>query len=72
MHLFGNIWSGKTSREREGAYLGLGLTQPRHDSATISAKQKEASFEIGLFLFDPPTSAVRVNVAPGFSRQIPT
>ena len=35
MHLFENIWSGKTSREREGAYRGLGLTQcPHADSPT--------------------------------------
>ena len=49
MHLLENFWSGKTSRERGGAYLGLGLTQSRHDSAKTSAKQKEGSFEIGLF-----------------------
>ena len=35
MHLFENIWSGKTFREREGAYRGLGLTQcPHADSPT--------------------------------------
>ena len=51
MHLLENFWSGKTSREREGgAYLGLGLTQSRHDSAKTSAKQKEGSFEIVFFL----------------------
>ena len=37
------------TKEREGAYLGLGLTQSRHDSAKTSAKQKEGSFEIGFF-----------------------
>ena len=35
MQLFEKIWSGKTSREREGAYRGLGLTQcPHADSPT--------------------------------------
>ena len=76
MQLFEKIWSGKTSREREGAYRGLGLTQcPHADSPTDvrSPRQcgpRQTQANSNLVLVPPESDSQVTQVAIGGGGQM--